>query len=127
MTTSESPAVNNVQTQPQSGIGTQQFNQNGIATQPQQNGMQHFHTTIQPHLGMGVQMQHGIAPRPGMGTQPMLNTGLGTQQNGMALPRQNGTRTQNLSTQYSSIPNHYTMPIEVNSYNVLRMYNVHST
>ena len=119
MTTHEAHAVNPAPPQP--GMVTQQFQQNGIGTQPQQDGMHlpavqsGFQPTVQH--GMGVQMQQGTASmqqQPGMGIQPTPSHGMGVPQTGMTIPPQNGIGTQPLSSVYSSSPGRY-VPNEVSS------------
>ena len=118
MMTNEMHSINHVppHTHTQPGLGTQQFQQNGIGTLPQQNET-HLPTTqtvfqppVQPQHGI-MPIQHGMAPvqqQPGIMTQPTMSTGMGTPHTGIAIPHQNGMGTQQpSSTLFSSNPGHY--------------------
>ena len=119
MTTHETHAVNHAPPQP--GMGTQPFYQNGVGTQPHQNGMQlpPVQSGFQPPVqhGMGMPMQHGTTPvqQPGIGSQPTLSHGMGVPQTGMAIPPQNGVGTQPLYSVYSTSPGRY-VPNEVSCF-----------
>ena len=142
MTTHETHSMSNHQVppHPQSGMGTQQFLQNGIETQPQYTGMQPQATfqSLPPQSGIGTQLQTGMGMQQsgmgtqvqhGMGTQVQHGTGTqqhgmfpgqqsvlmsGVQQNGMTTaPPQTGMGTEHQYTVYSTNPRQYTTTHEV--------------
>ena len=140
MTTHETHSMSNHQVlpHPQSGMGTQQFLQNGIGTQPQYTqGIQPQATfqSLPPQSGMGTQLQTGMGmQQSGMGTH--LQHGMGTQQHGMfpgqqsvltsgvqqngmtTAPPQTGMGTEHQYTVYSTNPRQYTATHEVHNIDV---------
>ena len=131
MTTHETHSMSNHQVppHPQSGMGTQQFLQNGIGMQPQYTGIQPQATfqSLPPQSGMGMQqsgmgtqVQHGMGTQQhGMfpGQQSVLTSGV--QQNGMTTaPPQTGMGTEHQYTVYSTNPRQYTATHEVHNIDV---------